>query len=201
MGLIEDAVAELEATIEGSGCDDGTVTLRRNHDEVICQYERGVCLEAFYGGRSGEFVTHDPVEAITKISFLFGASLASPAAKSAACSVINAVAAFLCLSRNVRACPPSAHPPCLARLRERIGGRQVFLVGDCPVLARELRHQITGNPATADVIIINNEGVLQEDTQNILNNVRGTAEILAIGPSLSGVADLNRLERFCPYGT
>ncbi len=201
MGIIEDAVAQLEKTIEGTGCEDGAVTLRRNPDEVTCQYEHGVCIEALYGGRSGEFVTTDPVEATTKISFLFGASLSNNTAKSAACAVINVIAAFLCISRKVRACPPSAHPPCLLRLKEHIGGRQVFLVGDCPILRRELGAQVTDDPASAGVLIINNEGLLQDGTEEIFAATGRDREILCIGPSLSGVADLNCLERFCPYGT
>lgn len=200
MGIIEDAVTELEKTIEGSGCDDGAVTLRRNPGAVNCQFERGICLEALYGGRSGEFVTRDPVEAVTKINFLFGTKLPNNTAKSAACAVLNALAAFLCISRKVRACPASAHPACLEQLKRHIDGRQIFLMGDNPVLARDLGALITSNPATASILIINNEGVLRDDLQEILATC-GDREILCIGPSLSGVADLNHLERFCPYGT
>lgn len=201
MGIIEDAVTELEKTIEGSGCEDSAVVLRRNPDAVNCQYEHGVCLEALYGGRSGEFVTGDPVEATTKISFLFGTILANNTAKSAACAVLNVIATFLCISRKVRACPSSAHSPCLEQLRERIGGRRVYLIGNCQVIAREFGAQITDDPASATVLIINNEGVLKDDVMEILATCGGHREIFCIGPSLSGVADLNHLERFCPYGT
>jgi len=201
MGIIEDTVAELEKTIEGSGCEEGAITLRRNHDAVNCRYEYGVCLEALYGGRSGEFVTTDPVEAVTKVSFLFGASLANATAKSAACAVLNVFSAFLCISRKVRACPSSAHSPCLELLKERIGGRKVFLIGDCAVLERELAAQIADSHASAAVILINNEGILRDDVSAILSTIGCEKEILCIGPSLSGVADLNHLERFCPFGT
>ena len=73
-------------------------------------------------------------------------------------------------------------------------------MGDCPILCRELGAQITDNPASAGVLIINNEGLLQDGSPEIFVAGGSGREILCIGPSLSGVADLNRLERFCPYG-
>jgi len=201
MGIIEESVQELEKVIEGSGCEDGAVVLRRNPGAANCQYERGVCIEALYGGRSGEFVTSDPVEATTKISFLFSATLANNTARSAACAVLNVVSAFLCLSRRVRACPASAHGACLADLKEYLGRRKVFLIGECPLLARELGPFMTQDPEDAAVLIINNEGLLGDRTYEVLARYTGSREILCIGPSTAGVAGLKRILRFCPYGT
>ncbi len=201
MGLIGEAVQELETAIEGSGCEDGAVVLRRSPDEILCQYEQGVCLEALYGGRSGEFVTSNPVEAVTKVSFLFDATLTNNTAKSAACAVLNVLSAFLCISRKVRACPSSAHPACLAELGEYLSDKRVFLAGVCPILARELGAGITQDPALADVLIINNEGVLSEEVAGIVALYRDRKKIICIGPSTAGVAGLTRIERFCPYGT
>jgi len=201
MGLIEDSVRDLEAAIEGTGCEEGAVILRRSPGTVNCQYEHGVCLESLYGGRSGEFVTEDPVEATTKIAFLFDVSLETRKAKSAACAVLNVVTAFLCISRKVRACPASAHVPCLKSLKDTLNGRRIFLIGSSPAIEHEFSSMMTQDPGTADLLLIGNEGMLRDDAAAIISEFRGQKEILCIGPSTAGMAGLQKIERFCPYGT
>ncbi|OPY39029.1 MAG: hypothetical protein A4E35_00261 [Methanoregula sp. PtaU1.Bin051] len=201
MNIIEESVKKLEEAIHDTGCDDGAVTLRRNPDAVNCQYERGACMESCYGGRTGEFVTSDPVEATTKISFMFGAELTRPQAKSAACAILNVLTVFLCMSRGVRACQKPAHRPCLTELKEKITGKRVYSVEPIPVLGYELGSSVAPDPQSADIILINNEGLVNEQVSEIIREYRGKKEILCIGPSTSGVAGLERLERFCPYGT
>ncbi len=201
MDIIEESVKKLEEIIRDTGCDDGAVTLRRNPDAANCQYERGVCIEACYGGRTGEFVTDNPVEATTKISFMFGAALTSPQAKGAACAIVNVLASFLCLARGVRACPVSDHPACLTELKKKLSGKRVFFIGEMPVLQREPGMLVTQDPETADIILINNEGLITDIVSGIVGNYRGKKEIFFIGPSTAGVAGLEQIGRFCPYGT
>lgn len=200
MGLLEQSVAQLEEIVRDTGCDDGAVTLRRNPDATNCQYERGVCILACYGGRTGEFVTQDPVEATTKIAFMFGTALKSPQAKGAACAILNVLASFLCLARGVRACQERSHPACLAGLRQLLAGKRVFLMGGSPLLEGELDSLMTGDPDHADVILINNEGLVADGASEIVSRCRDRKEIICIGPSTAGVAGLQRFSRFCPYG-
>jgi hypothetical protein len=201
MGIIEDSVKKMEGIIHDTGCEDGAVTLRRNPDAVNCQFERGVCMESCYGGRTGEFVTSDPVEATTRISFMFGTEFTSPTAKSAACAILNVLSAFLCLSRGVRACPGSSHKPCLAELKEKLAGKRVFCIEQVQLLDYELGSSVVADPRDADVILINNDGLLNERVTETIRTYFGKKEIVFIGPSTAGVAGVERMDRFCPYGT
>jgi len=201
MDIIEDSVKKLEEAIRDTGCDDGAVTLHRDPGAANCQYERGACVESCYGGRTGEFVTQDPVEATTKISFMFGTPLTSLKAKGAACAVLNVLASFLCLARGVRACPATAHSPCLAECKQLLSGKRVFIIGEIPALERELGAMVVKNPDQADIILINNEGLVAEGVLDIISTSRGRREIICIGPSTAGVAGLQQIMRFCPYGT
>jgi hypothetical protein len=146
-------------------------------------------------------VTYDPVEATTKVSFLFDATLTNNTAKSAACAVLNVLSSFLCISRRVRACPVSEHQACLANLKERISGKRLFLLGECPVIAREFGSIITQDPAGAEILIINNQGVLNNDAAAIVEQFRDKKEIICLGPSTAGIAGFLRIGRFCPHGT
>jgi hypothetical protein len=201
MDLIEDSVKKLEDAIRHTGCEDGAVTLRRDPTAVTCQFERGVCIEASYGGRTGEFVTQHPVEATTKIAFMFGTSLQSPQAKGAACALLNVLSSFLCLARGIRACPGAAHTACLAECRQLLSGKRIFILGEIPLLEREPGLMVVKDPGQADIILIGNEGLITEGVFDIVSSSRGCREILCIGPSTAGVAGLQQIRRFCPYGT
>ena len=75
MDIVADSVIRLEEIIHHSGCEETGVRLDVDPDAKTCQYERGACMIASFGGRSAEFVTDDPIRAMTKISFMFGAPL------------------------------------------------------------------------------------------------------------------------------
>ena len=75
MDLIRSAIKRLQTRIEGSGSEEGVVRIDIDSDRIVCQYEKGACLKAAYGGRSSEFVTMDPLTATTRIGFMFGAKL------------------------------------------------------------------------------------------------------------------------------
>jgi hypothetical protein len=201
MSVIEEAVKKIEEIIHDTGCDDGAVVLRRCTCGTPCQFERGVCIEACYGGSTGEFTTFDPVEATTKISFMFGAPLTTPKMKSAACAILNVLTSFLCVARDVRACPEPSHAPCLQEMRQKLGPKRIYCVGNIPVLVREFSPLLVDDPQAADVILITGEGLLDDTVSEIVHMYKGKKRILCIGPSTSGVAALERLDRFCPFGT
>jgi hypothetical protein len=201
MNIIEESVKKMEGIILDTGCEDGAVTLCRRATTGNCQYERGVCIESCYGGRTGEFVTDDPVEATMKISFMFGAKLTSPKLRGAACAILNALASFLCLARNVRSCPEETHAACLSAMRQKLAGKRIYAVGQIPVLESELSGFFVADPDSADIILVNNDGLVADSLSDTVNACRGRKEILCIGPSTAGIAILEQVERFCPYGT
>jgi hypothetical protein len=200
MGIIEKAVKELEERLEGSGCEDGVVTLYVDPDLKICQFERGACMVAVYGGKSAEFVTHDPTRAKTKISFMFGTTFETEAIKAAACAIINAVTGFLCISRILRSCNPQYHVPCLNELKGRIKGKKVYIMGMSPGLRSVISSQLVATIEEADILLVTGEGITS-DSDGSLNEKEGpNKEILFIGPSVSGIASINREPLWCPYG-
>ncbi len=200
MNIIEESVQKMEEIIHDTGCEDGAVELRRNPGAVPCQFERGTCIEACYGGKTAEFVTGDPVEATTRISFMFGASLTTPKMKGAACAILNVLSSFLCLARNVRACGKEDHPACLGQLQDRFFGRRIFIVGDIPLSSSGLAGSLVSDPRSADLILVGSDGLSGEDLTEVIRSCSTGAEIVCIGPSTAGFAGIQRIERFCPYG-
>ena len=201
MDIVIDAVKKLQDTLRHSGCDDGPVVLRVDPDVVPCQYEKGACMEAGFGGRTGEFVTFDPIRATTKIEFMFGAPLDTPATRGAACAVLNVVAAFLCLSRGVRACPVSCHTACRQELTKKLQTTRVYSIGPVLPAIQETGGFIVDNPDVADRILVDNKGLIAAGTGDLIEKYRENKMVLLLGPSTAGIASLERLERFCPYGT
>jgi len=133
MDIIVDSVNRLEEILACSGCEETGVRLDVDPDAHNCQFERGACMTASFGGRTAEFVTDDPIRAMTKISFMFGTPLETPGVRSAACAIINVATAFFCLSRVRRACPVASHAACLRELTEDIKGHRVFCREKVPV--------------------------------------------------------------------
>ncbi|HVP96568.1 hypothetical protein [Methanoregula sp.] len=200
MDIIADSVNRLEEILSCSGCEETGVRLDVDPDAKICQYERGACLTASFGGRTAEFVTDDPIRAMTRISFMFGASLDTPAVRSAACAIINVATAFFCLSRVRRSCPVASHAACLKELTGELTGRRVFCAGALPALQRSRRIQITDNIHEADTILVNNEGIIAPDFGDMFAAYSSGKRIIWLGPSTSGVCRLQQGEHWCPYG-
>ena len=57
------------------------------------------------------------------------------------------------------------------------------------------------DPHDADVIIINGEGIIEKSVGEIYRTHKETTRILCLGPSTAGIARLNQLELWCPFGT
>ncbi|MDD1711716.1 MAG: hypothetical protein LUQ69_00940, partial [Methanoregulaceae archaeon] len=106
MNIVVEATRKIEEQLRESGCEDGIVRIDTLPGCTLCQYEKGACMIASFGGRSAEFVTFDPVRATTRISFMFGATLEKTTQRIAACAIINVITGFLCLSRKLHACAP-----------------------------------------------------------------------------------------------
>ncbi len=80
-------------------------------------------------------------------------------------------------------------------------GIRSFFIGDISFLTAEIRDYRVNDPDTADVILINGEGIIAEGTGNIIRNYNGAKRIICLGPSTAGVARLNQIEHWCPFGT
>ncbi|MGA2104164.1 hypothetical protein [Methanoregula sp.] len=200
MDIIKDSVNRLEDILEHSGCEDAGVLLDVDPDAKNCQFERGACMTASFGGRTAEFVTDDPIRAMTKISFMFGAPIDAPGVRGAACAIINVATVFFCISRVRRACPAVSHAACLHELMEELSGSRIFCIGKIPVLERSGKIRLTTDINEAEIILINNEGIIAPDIGNLIETFGGRKRILFLGPSTSGVCRLQQGEHWCPYG-
>jgi hypothetical protein len=200
MDLLVDAIRKLEETAMGSGCEDGTVVLRVDPERKYCQFERGACMEAVFAGRAAEFITDNPTRATTRAGFMFGASLEKPAQRAAAAAITNALAGFFCISRVMRSCDPECHARCLAGLREKVGGSSVFVLGDSEVLSGEYRRRAGQGPGDAGLILVTGEGMISPGAGEMLEGSAGTGKVLFLGPSTSGVASLENIPHWCPFG-
>ena len=201
MDLIIDTVKKLETMMKDSGCDDSGVVLEVRNDMVNCQFERGACMTAVFGGRNADFITFDPIRTKTKISFMFGTSLDTPSVRGAAAAIVNVVMGFFCLSRVLHSCPESSHTECRRQLLLELGGKRIFCVSSMPAIETTFRNTIVTNPQHADVILIHGKGIIEPGTADIIRNYKETKRILCLGPSTAGVARLNQLEIWCPFGT
>ncbi len=200
MSILQDAIEKLEKILEGSGCEHGVVNLSVNYDAEVCQYPKGVCMEGHFGGRSGQFITSDPVRANTRISFMFGAPLKDQKQRAAAAVIINAVSAFLCLTRRLQPCTPDHHAPCLAELSREVAGKRVYLLGPMPVLERAFRDQMVDSPEAADLILVAGDGMTTDEGTACIDDYRGKKQMIFLGPSTAGVCGLLDLKHWCPYG-
>jgi hypothetical protein len=200
MDIVIDSVNKLAEIIRHSGCEEGGVRLDVNADAKPCQFERGACVVASFGGRSAEFVTYDPIRAMTKISFLTGAPLDTQATRGAACAIINVALGFFCLSRVCHACPVSARTSCQNQLYSTLAGHRIHCIGAMPVIESDLKQYIIKDPQDAEIILINGDGIITEGTGDILVSLEGSKRILCLGPSTAGIARLRQWEHWCPSG-
>lgn len=201
MDIVADSVKKIDVLLRNGGCEESSVVLDVNPDIVYCQYDRGACMVAVFGGRSAEFITQDPIRAKTKISYMFDAALDTPPTRAAACSIINVAAGFFCLSRVLHSCQATSHNDCRRQLECEIQGKRIFCVGSIPSLETSQRGSMVDDPEHAEVIIINGEGISSPDTGNIVQDYKDTKRVLCVGPSTAGIARLNQIELWCPYGT
>jgi hypothetical protein len=199
--IIIDSVNKLKNLLEHSGCEDGGITLDIDPNERHCQFENGACMTASFGGRSAVFVTSNPIRANTRISFMFGAPLDTPATRSAASAIINVITGFFCMSRVLHACPVSAHALCKKQLTTEISGRRVYCAGIIPSVNAIPAVQIVSKPQDADVILFGADGIISPNITGIITNFKSSKQIICLGPSTSGISRLEEIEHWCPFGT
>jgi hypothetical protein len=89
----------------------------------------------------------------------------------------------------------------LQDLKTRTGPGKVFSVGSIPSLEHEMNRFIVQDPGSADIILINGEGTIEPGTGDIVSKYREIKTVILLGPSTAGIASLEKIERFCPYGT
>jgi hypothetical protein len=201
MDLIIETVKKLETMMKDSGCEDGGVILDVRSDTKNCQFERGACMTAAFGGRSADFVTFDPVRAKTKISFMFGMPLETSQVRGAAVAIINVATGFFCLSRVLHSWPASSHTECYRQLIHELIGKRIFCIGSIPAAEAAFRNTIVTNPEDAEVFLINGDGIIEPSTGDIIRNHQDKTRIICLGPSTASVARISQLELWCPFGT
>jgi hypothetical protein len=199
MDILLDAVKRLEARTAGSGAEDAVVSLTTDPGTVYCQFEKGACMIAAYGGRSAEFITSYPVTAKTKIGFMFGSSLESLPQRAAAAAILNVTTGFFCISRVLRSCDRSMHRQCLADLLKKIGPGTVCPVGLHGNVLSGLG-LVGGTPESSGAFLIVGDGLISEGTGDLISSWRGKKRILLLGPSTAGLSALEGCDHWCPYG-
>jgi hypothetical protein len=184
----------------GTGCDDGTVVLQRCPDAPTCQYQRGVCIEAVYGGRNAQLASNFPISATTRVSFLSGANLDTPEKRTAAAAIMNVVMNFLCLARISRSCLPESFGPCRSYLEDELRGQRVFCSGVRHESVAALGLEMVKDPDHADVILISGNGLFSGQGLDIIERYRATRRIILMGPGTTAAASLLEMDHWCPFG-
>ena len=200
MNVITKATEQFEKQIHGSGCEDSPVLFKRDTDAAMCQYESGVNLAVKFGGSTSHVVTPAPIEALTKIPFMFGTALNSPQKRSAACGILNVVLGFLCRTRTTNACDPSCHNECKQKLESRLRGKKVFCAGNGNGFRRMEGVIFVDTPDEADCILITCDGLVTDDGVALAEKYQDKTELLFTGPSIAGTAIMQQLPHFCPFG-
>ena len=200
MDIIRESVKKIKDLLEHGGCGEGDILLDVTPDATNCQFEKGACMTASFGGRTADFVTFDPVRARTRISFMYDAPLDTPSTRAAASVIINVVTGFFCLSRVLHACRESSHATCLEELKREIGGKKICCIGNIPEIEHQFGGLIVSGPDLADVILIGGEGMVEQGTGDLIEQYAGKKQVLCVGSSVAGVSRLHMLEHWCPYG-
>jgi len=200
MDIVIESVKKIEELAEHSGCTDAGVLLDVNPDAPICQFEQGAAMSAVFGGRSAVFTTFEPLRARTKISFMFGAPLDTPASRGAAVAIINAVLGFLCMSRALHSCAATSHTGCREDLLQELAGKRLFCIGSMGGSGSGIFTNLAKNPADAEIILISGDGLIAEGTGDIIGTYKNAKRIVCMGPSTAGIARLSEIGHWCPYG-
>lgn len=200
MNPVVEAIGKLEEQLRESGCEDSVVRIDTLPGGNLCQYEKGACMIASFGGRSAEFVTFEPVRAATRISFMYGATLEKTAQRIAACAIINVITGFLCFSRKLHACAPEHHGSCAAELVRYCKGRQIFPIGE--IYHKEVLKNLSfvQDPDPADLFLVTGEGLVSPEGIALIERYHGKKPMLFVAPSTAGICSLLDIDHWCPFG-
>jgi len=114
--------------------------------------------------------------------------------------IINAVSAFLCLTRKLQPCTPDRVRACLAELSREVAGKRIYLIGPMPVLEHALGRQVVDSPEAADLFLVAGDGMTSDEGVACIDEYLGKKRMIFLGPSTAGVCGLMSLEHWCPYG-
>ena len=92
------------------------------------------------------------------------------------------------------------HARCLAGLKEEVGGSSVFVLGDSEVLSGEFGGSAGQGPHDEDTVLVTGEGMISPKAGELLESSSGARRVLFLGPSTSGVASLENIPHWCPFG-
>lgn len=220
MSIVSDAVKILENRIFGSGCEDGLVRISPSAS-AGCPYEDGITVVTEYGGRVSELSTSFPLDATSKVSFMFDSPLKSPVQRTAACAILNVISNFMCFTRQGRACGEESHKACLDELIAQIAGKKVYPNGcltnlegmllEAGSLYPEKRVTLVGKPEDADVILVSGDGLFDKEKLAVTERYFGndgncgngdcaSKELIFIGPAVTGFCVMHGRKHHCPYG-
>ncbi len=198
--VITEAIARLSEISRESGVEDGTVILSTDPDVVLCQYERGICMIAAFGGKTAEFVTDEPTTAKTKIAYVFGGTFGSSRIRAAASVIAGVVTGFLLLNRVLKSCLPENHVACLRELSKEVHGKTIYCIGEVRRVPEEFGRLMIDEPGQADVILVTGAGMCTDEGLAQIDRYGNGKRIIFLGPSPSGICTLEGLEHWCPYG-
>lgn len=200
MNPIERSIIKLENYCQNSGFETGIALLKIKQDQQRCQFPKGTLLEAEYGGETGYVITDTPIEAKTRLNFIFGVKLNSPEKRAAACAILNAATRFLCLNRKNHSCSEECRKNCFNELKNEVSGKKIFLAGDMPPLKYMQEIEIVQQPNDADLIIVGGNGITADKYLEVISECEEHKRIIYIGPSTSGIAAIEKADHWCPYG-
>lgn len=197
--ILLEAVEALKKTSSGMGTEDGDLIFQKLNDPV-CQFCKGDCMGAEFGGCVAEVATPEPFTARMRLENLYDAPLKSQKTRAAALGALNAAAGFLMLSRKTGACNTVYFEDCLSELQQFCKGRAVYIIGD----------DIKGIPQTldadeAELILIQGEAFFDEDLLSEIEEAVASAkacgkQVLLVGENCHGIGALLHLDVWCPYG-
>ena len=159
-----------------------------------------MCIEAHFGGGYGQVTTNSPVQATTRISFMYGSALQSAEERTAALAILNVAGGFLCLARKLHACRAEEYESCLKGLLEITGGLRVACIGSSPVISHEFATQLVTDPDLADIVLIVADGAIAESSTSLIDHYQEKKRLIFLGPSFPGFCSLMNTEHWCPYG-
>ena len=194
--LLCDAVKRLEETSADVGAEDGDLLYQRR-EGTICQFCKGECMAAEFGGRVAEVSTPEPFTARMHLGNMYGAPLLSPKTRAAAMGALNAAAGFLMLTRKTGACNSVYFDDCRAELLAYCKDKAVYVIGSDIVGVNQ-----TLTPDEADLVLVSGDAFLEDAYLGEIEDVLAQKkEVVFIGQNYHGLAALLHLKIWCPYGT
>ena len=197
MQLIHHLVKRIQALTDGCGYEKNTITfVTEKEQNNRCPYEIGTVMTISFGGKNTYFSSTYPQNVTTKPEYMFSAALAKPTHRASAAAIIAGMSGFLCFSRILGACTKESHQKCIESIKEQIGAKKVYCLGEMKLIRDLFSDQIVSDPKDAELILLSIDGLNEDSTYNL----ESKTPMLCIGPSIGGIASLLECEHACPCG-